>query len=132
MPHTNRNSGVSVDDMMNEIIEALDLIKNTLPASEIQSIKDHLELIDLTQADIKEDLRSIKKQLLDPEDGIVVRVNKNTDFRKKKIQDETVYSKLIDEHKELISWKESATRVLWILFTAVVGIIVTLLFGKHK
>jgi len=132
MPHTNRNSGVSVDDMMNEIIEALDLIKNTLPTSEIQSIKDHLELIDLTQADIKEDLRSIKKQLLDPEDGIVVRVNKNTDFRKKKIQDETVYSKLIDEHKELISWKESATRVLWILFTAVVGIIVTLLFGKHK
>lgn len=132
MPHTNRNSGVSVDDMMNEIIEALDLIKNTLPASEIQSIKDHLELIDLTQADIKEDLRSIKKQLLDPEDGIVVRVNKNTDFRKKKIQDETVYSKLIDEHKELISWKETATRVLWILFTAVVGIIVTLLFGKHK
>lgn len=132
MPHTNRNSGVSVDDMMNEIIEALDLIKNTLPTSEIQSIKDHLELIDLTQADIKEDLRSIKKQLLDPEDGIVVRVNKNTDFRKKKIQDETVYSKLIDEHKELISWKETATRVLWILFTAVVGIIVTLLFGKHK
>ena len=132
MPHTNRNSGVSVDDMMNEIIEALDLIKNTLPASEIQSIKDHLELIDLTQADIKEDLRSIKKQLLDPEDGIVVRVNKNTDFRKKKIQDEPVYSKLIDEHKELISWKETAPRVLWILFTAVVGIIVTLLFGKHK
>ena len=132
MPHTNRNSGVSVDDMMNEIIEALDLIKNTLPTSEIQSIKDHLELIDLTKADIKEDLRSIKNQLFDPEDGIVVRVNKNTDFRKKKIQDETVYSKLIDEHKELISWKESATRVLWILFTAVVGIIVTLLFGKHK
>ena len=132
MPHTNRNSGVSVDDMMNEIIEALDLIKNTLPASEIQSIKDHLELIDLTQADIKEDLRSIKKQLLDPEDGIVVRVNKNTDFSKKKIQDEPVYNKLIDEHKELISWKETATRVLWILFTAVVGIIVTLLFGKHK
>ena len=132
MPHTNRNSGVSVDDMMNEIIEALDLIKNTWPASEIQSIKDHLELIDLTQADIKEDLRSIKKQLLDPEDGIVVRVNKNTDFRKKKIQDEPFYSKLIDEHKELISWKETATRVLWILFTAVVGIIVTLLFGKHK
>jgi aspartyl-tRNA synthetase len=49
MPHTNRNSGVSVDDMMNEIIEALDLIKNTLPTSEIQSIKDRLELIDLTQ-----------------------------------------------------------------------------------
>ena len=111
MPHTNRNSGVSVDDMMNEIIEALDLIKNTLPTSEIQSIKDHLELIYLTQADIKEDLRSIKKQLLDPEDGIVVRVNKNTDFRKKKIQDEPVYSKLIDEHKELIL--ESAKKALY-------------------
>ena len=32
--------------------------------------------------DLKEDVRFIKKKLLDPDDGAVARVNKNTSFRK--------------------------------------------------
>ena len=31
--------------------------------------------------DLKEDVRFIKKRLLDPDDGAVARVNKNTSFR---------------------------------------------------
>ena len=32
--------------------------------------------------DLKQDVRDIKIRLLDPEDGLVVRINKNTSFRK--------------------------------------------------
>ena len=32
--------------------------------------------------DLKEDVRFIKKRLLDPDDGTIARVNKNTSFRK--------------------------------------------------
>ena len=32
--------------------------------------------------DLKEDVRFIKKKLLDPDDGAVARVNRNTSFRK--------------------------------------------------
>jgi len=32
--------------------------------------------------DLKQDIRDIKLRLLDPEDGLVVRINKNTSFRK--------------------------------------------------
>ena len=32
--------------------------------------------------ELKQDVRDIKIRLLDPEDGLVVRINKNTSFRK--------------------------------------------------
>ena len=32
--------------------------------------------------DLKEDVRFIKKRLLDPDDGTIARVNRNTSFRK--------------------------------------------------
>ena len=49
--------------------------------------------------DLKEDVRFIKKKLLDPDDGTIARVNKNTDFRK------------------------STSKVLWSIWIAILGII---------
>jgi hypothetical protein len=37
----------------------------------------HAELLEL-----KQDIREIKKRLLDPDDGTIARINKNTSFRK--------------------------------------------------
>ena len=37
----------------------------------------HIELLEL-----KQDIREIKKRLLDPDDGVVARININTSFRK--------------------------------------------------
>ena len=54
--------------------------------------------------DLKEDVRFIKKRLLDPDDGTIARVNKNTSFRKQ------------------------SQKTLWSLWVAVLGIIGTLIF----
>jgi hypothetical protein len=120
----------NVDNMMNEILEALELIKAKMPNGEIKVIQEKISSIDSSQEEMHEDLRLIKKQLLDPEDGIVVRVNKNTEFRKKKEEAERDYSKIIDEHKELMSFKGTVTKFLWIIISSIAGIIVALLFGK--
>jgi hypothetical protein len=117
-----------IDSMMNDILDALDVIKDKMPNGEIKSIQDKIENIESAQEDMHEDLRLIKKQLLDPEDGIVVRVNKNTEFRKRKEESEKSFQNIIDEHKELMSWKSTVTKILWILFTAVAGILVSLFF----
>ena len=37
----------------------------------------HIEILEL-----KQDVREIKKRLLDPDDGVVARININTSFRK--------------------------------------------------
>lgn len=123
-----REVNQDIDSMMNDILDALDVIKDKMPNGEIKSIQDKIENIEAAQEDMHEDLRQIKKQLLDPEDGIVVRVNKNTEFRKRKEESEKTFQAILDEHKELMSWKSTVTKILWILFTAVAGILVSIVF----
>jgi hypothetical protein len=120
-----------VDVMMNDILDALEVIKTKLPNGELKIIQERMEGLESSQEDMHEDLRQIKKQLLDPEDGIVVRVNKNTDFRKKKEEEARVYQVILDEHKELMSWKSTVTKILWIIVTAVVGIAVGMIFKSN-
>jgi len=122
----------SIDSMMTNILLALDHIRENMPNGELKDIQQRLRTIETAQIDVKEELRIIKKQLLDPEDGLVVRVNKNTDFRIGKQEDEDYYASMIQEHKELISWRNGVSKALWILFTAVAGIVIKLFFNSNK
>lgn len=124
-----RGTNDSVDNMMNDILTALEVIKKQLPNGELKAIQERIERIDQSQEDMKEDLRAIKRQLLDPEDGIIVRVNKNTEFRKKEESEEKDFYKFMEEHKDMLSFKDTVTKVLWIVFTAIAGIILAMIFG---
>ena len=64
-------------------------------------------------------IKEIKEILLDPEDGLIVRVNKNTYWRKEIDA---------DEFKALLRWKQSVTHALWMVYSAVIGILVKLIF----
>ena len=128
MSTTKSRGSQEVDSMMNDILDALDVIKSKLPNGELKVIQDRIENIEHAQGDMKEDLRNIRKQLLDPEDGIIVRVNKNTEFRKRKEEDARDFAKILEEHRELISWKSTVTKLLWIIVTAIVGISVGIIF----
>ena len=54
--------------------------------------------------DVKEDLRDIKIRLLDPDDGTISRVNKNTDFR------------------------NTTRKVLWSIWIVLIGIVGKIIF----
>ena len=71
--------------------------------------------------EIHETVKEIKEVLLDPEDGIIVRVNKNTYWRKQiNIQD----------IEELKNFKSNVTHALWGVYTLVLGVIAKLIFWK--
>ena len=74
----------------------------------------------------------MKRKLLDPDDGDIVKVNENTKFRidQEKIQEreEREYKELILEHSELMKWKGGVTKAMWIFFTAIVGIVAKIFF----
>jgi hypothetical protein len=88
-----------------EICERLECIEARLPNGELK--------------EIHENVKEIKEILLDPEDGLIVRVNKNT-FWRKEID--------ADEFKALIRWKHSINSALYVVYSAVVGIILKLIF----
>ena len=85
--------------------DRLDCIEKRLPNGELEEMHTMI--------------KEIKEILLDPEDGIIVRVNKNTYWRKE------IDS---DEFKALVRWKQTINNALYVVYTAVVGIILKLIF----
>ena len=77
---------------------------NTDLHSEIKLVKKDVAFLKDGQKTIMNDLTMIKKKLLNPDDGNIARVNKNTDFRK------------------------STGKVLWSLWIAILGIIGKIIF----
>ena len=88
-----------------DIIQKLECVETKLMSGELE--------------EIHQTVKEIKEVLLDPEDGIIVRVNKNT-FWRKEID--------ADEFKALIRWKHSINSALYVVYSAVVGIILKLIF----
>jgi len=69
--------------------------------------------------EIHENVKEIKAILLDPEDGLIVRVNKNTYWRRE------IDS---DEFKAMVRWKQAMTHAMWISYSALVGILIKIIF----
>jgi len=90
-----------------DIIEKLKCVESRLTNGELE--------------EMHEMIKEIKEVLLDPEDGIIVRVNKNTYWRKQ-IN--------IQEIEELKSFKNNVTKALWGIYTVVLGIIAKLIFWE--
>ena len=97
-------------------------LKSTLIPSEI--LLNEIENVKKSQEDTKQDLREIKKLLLDPNDGVIVRVNKNTEHREEHENSEREYDKLRREHYELVNWKSNVVKFLWIVVTSVTASLV--------
>jgi len=73
-------------------------------------------------------LDALTKKLLDPDDGFVTRVNKNTAFRRLREEEMPYLDELIEDFNDVKKWKDNVSKALWILFTAIVGVIIKLIF----
>lgn len=117
-----------VTDLMKDILDELSSMKSKLPNGELKIIQMSIDELRQSQADMKKDLSDLKKKLLDPDDGVIIKVNENTKFRENQEQDEKEYKELILEHTELVKWKGTVTKTLWIIFSALVGILAKMFF----
>jgi hypothetical protein len=121
-----------ITETLKELLAEINAMKTTLPSSELRIIQLSMEEFKHAQSDMKKDLSDLKKKLLDPDDGVIVKVNENTRFRldQQKLQEreEREYKDLILEHSELMKWKSGVTKAMWIFFTAIVGILAKIFF----
>ena len=72
--------------------------------NEIKLVKKDMTFLKDGQLKMQSDITMIKKVLLDPDDGAISRVNRNTDFRKK------------------------ANGALWSVWVAMIGVLAKLIF----
>lgn len=106
-------------NLLKTLTEELVHIRDKLPNGELTLLITNLR-------ELKTDLSELKLLLLNPENGIIVKTNKNTEFRrqeerKKEKQMETITS-LQTEVDKIKDWRSTVIKVLWILFTSIVGL----------
>lgn len=118
MPNDKSNS-----ELVRELLEAFSSLKAKMEDPNYVQLEASIKQVIENQSDMKEDVSELKKRLLNPYDGAIVEISKNTDFRKEQERNQSAYDKLVDEHKALIQWKSTYTKIFWTIFTAAIGVI---------
>ena len=117
-----------------EILEEIEFLKKKLPNGEFALLKKSVEDLHDGQDTLRGSIRDLKRQLLDPDNGVVVRVNRNSEFRKDSEQRgplcQQSFENMEDNVNSILGWKDNVSKALWILFTEVVGLIIKLVIGS--
>jgi hypothetical protein len=112
-------------ELIESLISEIANLKNSLPNGNILKIEQSLNEMHKNQSEMKKDMRTIQKRLFNPDSGLIVETNKNTDFRETCAPER---EELIGQFKDVLRWKRMVEGGLAIVFTSIVGVIVKLIF----
>ena len=128
------NKPVPIGDLVvavtnKEILEQIEELRGKLPNGELTLLKKSVEDLQVDHRELRDTIRELKKQLLDPDRGVVVRVNKNSEFRREREDSSEKLSTLFEQVNSLITWKNGINKILWIVFTAIIGLVIKVLWN---
>ena len=108
-------------ELLESLLSEIKYVKTNMPNGEFKQLQKDFE-------HVKEDISDLKYTLLNPEDGVIVNTNKNSEFRIHESSRKREYDEYIGELKDLLAWKAGVTRALWIIFGSLVAIVGRMLF----
>lgn len=120
----------SNSELVRELLEAFSSLKKKMEDPNYVQIEATLKQVVDNQSDMKEDVSELKKRLLNPFDGAIVEIRKNTDFRRDYERSERDMEKMAEEHRNLLKWKGHITKFFWAFLTSL-GAIGTWLLSKY-
>lgn len=114
---------------MKQILDELNHLKSSMPNGELKHLQTSLEDLKKDQRSMKDDISDMKKKLLDPESGVIVKVNENTKFRLAEENRYEDYMKVNIDVDSLKKWQSGVNKALWIIFGAILAIALKVIFG---
>jgi len=87
------------------------------------------QLVD-AQQEMKAEIKELKRQLLNPFDGVIVETKKNTDFRLEQQEKEVAEAEVLEEHKSLVRWKSNVQKIGVAILTSI-GAIIAFFLNKY-
>jgi ABC-type Fe3+-citrate transport system substrate-binding protein len=115
--------------LMKQILDEISNLKSKMPNGELRHMQDGMEEMKKNFKEMKDDMSELKKKLLDPDDGVIVKVNENTKFR---LEEESRYDENMAQKADLESmkkWQSGVNKALWIIFGAIIAIALKIIFG---
>lgn len=107
-------------EVLDSVLSELKHIRTHMPNGELKAMQRDI-------CGMKEDLSDMKYTLLNPDDGVIVNTNKNTEFRQAMQSNEKEFQKQMTELEDIKRWKEGVTKALWIIFGSLVAIVARIL-----
>ena len=112
--------------------QMLEELQGTLKDIASNTPEEKFELLRGDIAWIKEAVEKLHRRLYNPDDGVVVKVNKNTEFRRdleKQREQGKGIGTVRSDLRQLITWKSSINRAMWIAYSLLLGLMLKLLFN---
>jgi len=117
--------------LMKQILDELAHLKTNMPNGDLKHLQSSIEDLRRDQKSMKDDLSDLKKKLLDPEVGVIVKVNENTKFRVAEENRYDDYMKINIDLDSLKKWQGGVNKALWLIFGALLTIAIKVLFGVN-
>ena len=119
----------SSSQILKELVTAFSSLKQKMEDPNYIALSNEMKNLTENQRDMKRDLKDLKKAMLNPFDGVIVKTNKNTEFRKEYEALQEERDQLQEDVTHLLKWKSTYLKVFWALFTAGLGVL-TFLIGE--
>ena len=107
-------------EVLDTLLAEISHIKSHMPNGELKQMQRDIE-------NMKDDLSDMKYTLLNPDNGVIVNTNKNTEFRQQLQANQKEFDKQMSEVEELKRWKNGVNKALWIIFGILATVIVRML-----
>lgn len=105
------------DEIMRDIVNALKDIRKHQPNGELKRIEKCVKGLAIKVDDIH-------NKIMNPETGLIVQTNKNTDFREKC---EPEREGLINQFNGVLRWKRVIEWGLGVVFVAIIGVVIKII-----
>jgi|TARA_B110000914_G_C15282666_1_gene362856 hypothetical protein len=110
-------------ELVKELLEAFSALKNKMEDPNYVQLEGSIKQLIDNQNDMKSDMSELKTRLLNPYDGAIVEIRKNTEFRHDWEKQEKDLDTLKDEHRDLVRRQTTYTKIFWTMFTTTVGVL---------
>ena len=112
--------------------QMLEELQGTLKDIASNTPEEKFKLLRSDIAWVKEAVEKLHRRLYNPDDGVVVKVNRNTEFRRdleKQREQGKGIGTVRSDLRQLITWKSSINRAMWIAYSLLLGLMLKLLFN---
>lgn len=114
-------------ELVKQLLTAFNSFKEKLEDPNYVQLEMSIRQMMEAQKEMKEDITELKRQLLNPYDGVIVETQKNTAHRKEAMAFEIEWNKMIEEHRALVKWKANLQKVSVAILTSAGAVIAWIL-----
>lgn len=107
-------------ELLDSLLTEIKHIKSHMPNGELKQMQRDME-------SLKEDVSDLKFTLLNPDNGVIVNTNKNTEFRQNMQAGEKEFNAQMIELEDIKRWKNGVNKALWIIFGSIAAIVIRML-----